>query len=311
MRDSGPPLATRRLRDLDLVRNGSREPAFLHAASGLTASGGDLYVIADDELQLARFPAAGDAPGTLLGLLPGKLPDEHDARKREKADFEILLRLPALPRYPSGALLALGSGSRPNRERGALLALDACGRAQGDAVPINASPLFQRLGAMLGPPNLEGGWLHGSSLRLLQRGHQGAGRNVVIELDFSLLADALAHEQVLTDVAPGRVHEMPLGAVEGVGLTFTDACGLPDGSWLYSAVAEDTSDSYADGAFVAAVLGLVSADGRVLWQRMLAPDSKVEGILGEATGVDLRVLCVTDADDRLTPAQLLEVRIRQ
>src|SRR5262245_45835362 len=124
MRNAGPPLATRRLRDLDLVRTGDGAPAFVYAASGLAASGGELYVIADDELQLACFPAAGAAPGTLLALLPGALPDGHEARKREKPDFEILLRLPALPRYPSGALLALGSGSRPNRERGALLALD-------------------------------------------------------------------------------------------------------------------------------------------------------------------------------------------
>lgn len=297
MRNAGPPLLTRKLRDLDHLR----------AASGLVSSGGELYVIADDELQLARFPAAGDAPGTLLRLLPGELSEGAGQRKREKPDFEILMRLPALPRYPQGALLALGSGSRPNRQRGALVALDAEGRVAGEAAPVDAAPLFQRLGSLTGGLNLEGGWMHGATLRLLQRGHRDAG-NLIFDVAFGALAAALTNEGVLADVVPQRVQDMELGAIDGVRLTFTDGCGLPDGSWLFSAVAEDTVDAYADGAFAGATLGLVDREGRLAWQRMLAPGGKVEGVHGETTDAGLRILCVTDADDRLTPAQLLEAR---
>lgn len=172
---------------------------------------------------------------------------------------------------------------------------------------MDASPLFQRLGAITGGLNLEGGWLHGGMLRLLQRGHRDAG-NVIFDMDFNALAATLVGELVLADVIPQRVQDMELGAVDGVRLTFTDGCGLPDGSLLFSAVAEDTDDSYADGAFSGATLGLVDREGRLAWQRMLTPGGKVEGIHGEWGNAGLRILCVTDADDPLTPAQLLEAR---
>jgi hypothetical protein len=41
--------------------------------------------------------------------------------------------------------------------------------------------------------------------------------------------------------------------------------------------------------------------------RPLPAEYKVEGIQAERVEGRLRVLCVTDADDRLQPAQLLEV----
>jgi hypothetical protein len=133
MPSARPPLRARKLRDLDLARVDGREPAFLSAASGLVRSGGELYVVADDELHLGRFEPEGGAPGSLMRLLDGKLPERPAARKRRKADLEILMRLPALPGFAHGALLALGSGSRPPRERGALVQLDEDGRARGMA----------------------------------------------------------------------------------------------------------------------------------------------------------------------------------
>ena len=47
------------------------------------------------------------------------------------------------------------------------------------------------------------------------------------------------------------VQLLDLGAVDGVPLSLTDGAPLPGGEWLFSAVAEDTSDSVADGACVA------------------------------------------------------------
>ena len=59
-------------------------PAHLSAASGLVRVGGQLYVVADDELQLGVFPAIGNAPGDLLRLFPGELPRSHKPRKAKK-----------------------------------------------------------------------------------------------------------------------------------------------------------------------------------------------------------------------------------
>ena len=75
-------------------------------------------------------------PVQLVRLFDGDLPESAKKRKKKKADLESLLHLPPLPRCPGGALLTLGSGSRPNRRRGALLGLDAAGallgQVQGD-----------------------------------------------------------------------------------------------------------------------------------------------------------------------------------
>jgi hypothetical protein len=302
-----PALIARKLRDLNLVApDGSA--AYVSAASGLVASGDELYVIGDDERHLACFAASGEQPGSLLRLFDGELPDEAGARKRAKDDLEILLKIPVLPGFASGALLALGSGSRPNRMRGALIPLDDNGRVRGDAVPIDATPLYQSLLRECGALNLEGCWLQQRRLRFLQRGNQGR-RNSIIDLDFDVLATALAHEHVLADVKPARILEVDLGAIEGVRLGFTDACGLPDGRWLFSAVAEDTADAYADGGFVGAVVGCATADAGILWQRRLLPPLKVEGIHVRVDGAGLRILCVTDADDRQAPAQLLQASV--
>lgn len=303
------PLPIHKLRDLELAGGPGQASSFLYAASGLVATGGELYVVADDELHLARFALRDATPGTLLRLLPGELPEEAVARKAGKADFEILLQLPPLMEYPNGALLALGSGSRPTRHRGAMLALDERGRAAGDVVALDASPLFARLAGDVGTLNLEGGWVQHGRMRLLQRGNQGGSANAIIDLDFAALAQSLARERVLRDLAPARVTPMDLGTARGVRLGFTDACGLPDGNWIYSAVAEDTADAYEDGGFAGAVVGLATAEARILWQRPLLPAMKVEGLYGERVDGGLRILCVTDADNRRTPAQLLEARL--
>ncbi|MET0282612.1 MAG: hypothetical protein ABW278_16005 [Steroidobacteraceae bacterium] len=298
----------RRLRALDLLQPAAPgQPPYLSAASGLVRSGSQLYVVADDELHLGRFPIGGNAPGHLIRLFAGDLPERPKARKRHKADLEILLRLPPLPGYPHGALLALGSGSRPRRQRGALLALDEQGEVSGAVLQVDTTALCRRLEREFGTVNLEGAWVHGTRLRLLQRGNQDLSTSALVDLDFATLAEGLVQDGVLADVIPRRVLRMNLGDIDGVRLSFTDACVLKDGSWLFSAVAEDTDDAYADGRLAGASLGLATPDAEIVWQRPLPAEYKVEGIHAEMNEGRLRVLCVTDADDRLQPAQLLEV----
>jgi hypothetical protein len=304
----GAPLHVRILRQLDLGRPPARgRPSWLSSASGLVRCGGELYVAADDELSLGRFPVAGNRPGDLLRLFAGTLPLRKKARKQRKADLEILLRLPSLPLLPHGALLALGSGSSPNRRRGALVALDARGKAQGTAKPVDAAPLYAQLEQEFDDLNLEGGWLDGDSLCLLQRGNRGDSPNAVIELDYAALATGLAQARVLRGLRPRRVTQVDLGKMDGVPLGFTDACRPASGLWLYSAVAEDTADARADGDFVGAVIGLATRADGILWQRRIAPPFKVEGIDATLRGNALSILCVTDADDQAVPAQLLRI----
>lgn len=304
----GMPLRVRRSRVLDLRHPPDiGRPAFLSSASGLVRSGGELYVVADDTLQLGCFAAVGSQPGRLLRLFEGRLPAGFKARKERKADLEILLRLPPMPAHPRGALLALGSGSGPRRRRGALVALDARGRARRAAVEVDAAPLFAQLAREFDDLNLEGGWLDGDTLCLLQRGNRGGAPNAVIELDYGALADGLLQRRELRGIRPRRVTQVDLGRMNGVPLGFTDACRVGSGLWLYSAVAEDTADARADGAFAGAMIGLATRAAGILWQRRIAPPFKVEGIEATLRGGVLGILCVTDADDPAVPAQLLRI----
>jgi hypothetical protein len=272
-------------------------------------SGGELYVVADDELHLGRFAIHGNRPGALLRLFAGELPTRPRARKQRKADLEILLRLPPLRGHRHGALLALGSGSRKQRRRGALLGLDARGRARERVSMVDAAPLYERLERDFDELNLEGAWIDGDRLCLLQRGNQGGSPNAVLELDCRAVLRSLVGERVLPRLAPRRVTEMKLGRIGGVALGFTDACALSRGQWLFSAVAEDTDDAVADGAFVGAAIGLATREGGIAWLRRLAPGHKVEGIAAARAAGRLRLWCVTDADDARVPAQLLEASI--
>jgi hypothetical protein len=295
-------------RELGLaVAPGAERPSFLSAASGLVRSGDELYVVADDELHLGRFAATGARLGTLVRLFEGRLPREAKARKKRKADLEILLRLPELPTHPRGALLALGSGSTTSRRRGALVELDWRGHARGAGKPIDASPLFERLEREFNDLNLEGGWIDGDALCLLQRGNKGHSPNAVIELDYAAIATALSGDKVLPDIPPRRITEVNLGDIRGVPLGFTDACMPAPGLWLFSAVAEDTRDSVADGACIGAVIGLATREQGIVWQRRVAPLHKIEGIEARLWNGRLEILCVTDADDPAIPAQLLRI----
>jgi Family of unknown function (DUF6929) len=110
-----------KVRQLDLSATTSGRPLHLSAASGLACLNSFNYVVADDELHLGVFRANSSEPGHLIRLFEGELPACKADRKKQKADFEALTLLPSYGDYPFGALLAFGSGSRPNRRLGALL----------------------------------------------------------------------------------------------------------------------------------------------------------------------------------------------
>jgi hypothetical protein len=269
--------------------------AFISAASGLVRIGDRCHVVADDAHELAIFDAVSPSlPARLVPLLDGDLPADASARKARKPDFESLVRLPPMPGRAGGALLALGSGSRPNRRVGALIGLDADGWVTGRAERIDLAPLYRTGAARFAEPNIEGAFVAGDALCLLQRGH-ARGPSASIRFELACVLAWLSGG----GTAPGdaEVVEHDLGAIAGVPLAFTDGASLPDGRWVFSAVAERTDNAYDDGACLGAAIGVVGSDGRVQAVHQLQPTRKVEGI--EARLVDGRIALglVTDADD--------------
>lgn len=286
--------------------------AHLAAASGLVVSEAALYVVADDELVLGVFPSASNTPGRTLRLMDGELPHTPRERKRHKADFEALLRLPPFGACAHGALFALGSGSGKDKPRshGVLLALDARGAIAADARPrrIALDALHARLRDEFADLNLEGAVVSGDELVLLQRGNKGQAVNATVHYPLVDILAALARDDALPGLAPRALHQHALGVIDGVPYGFTDAAALPDGSLLFSAVAENTDDSVADGACLAAAVGILDiAAGRFAIERLAAP-WKVEGVHGWREDGETRFLAVTDADDPARAASLLQGR---
>ncbi len=283
----------------------------LSAVSGLVRSGGKLFVVADDSLLVGVFDdtvAKGLAPGPgqVLRLLDGDLPTDKAARKKAKPDFEMLTLLPALPGYSRGALCALGSGSGPLRQRGVLLNLGDGGIPDGRATLVDLTDLYTPLRQRFADLNLEGAWVAEGTLHILQRGNKSDARSACIRYDWNLIALWLVGQRPLPP-PPKSTQVIALGDVDGVPLCFTDGAALANGAWAFSAVAEDTHNSVADGQCVASALGVVAPDGTVqkMWRLHGAP--KVEGIAPQRHGNDWLATLVTDPDDPAVASEWLSV----
>jgi hypothetical protein len=298
-------ITLKKLRELDLAATGEAGmPRHLSAASGLACPGSAFYVVADDELHLGVFDSAGDAPGRLLRLFDGELPTEKKARKKQKPDLEAITQLPAFGDCPNGALLALGSGSKRNRCSGALLRLDARGVIDGGPRLLEVTPLFEELERHCPALNIEGAVVIGGELRLLQRANKKHPQNAIVRYPLSAILDALAIGAVIGAISPAAIDVVDLGAIDGIPLSFTDGASLPDGAMVFTAVAEDTEDTYNDGACLGAAIGVVAPDGAVRLLEPLDQCHKVEGVAARIDDNVVRLLLVTDADDPAIAANL-------
>ena len=296
----------------------ARHPRGLHhlsAASGLVQVQERFYVVADDEHHLARFKTKVDASVKLTRLFSGDLPRDDQERKAIKPDLESLTTLPAMHGYPYGALLALGSGSKPARERGVLLALDAQGRVGKEgSLPhrrIDLSGLYKGLRETLPLLNIEGCFVASGVMHLLQRGNQGDPRSACVRMDWHHVQAWLLNQdrEIPRAVQVDTLDLGPTDPAHGVALSITDACSLPGGAWAFSAVAENTKDSYHDGPCVASALGIVNARNQVVQLHRLQGSPKVEGISGLVSHNQLTLTLVTDPDDPATASQLLQVKL--
>lgn len=269
-------IATRVVRTLDVS-----------AASGLVLRDGSFHVVADDENSLYVF--GPDGASRRIMLLPGELPDKKSKRKKQKADFEILLDL------PGHGLLAMGSGSRATRERAVLV-----DRRERITV-IDTSALCACLRDTFPDLNLEGAALVGDEFVLLQRGNRSDQRTALVFIAAQDLQDALVSQRFAVTRAP-RIVDLHLGVRDGVPWACTDITVCGDGDLLACAVLENTDDAYQDGPCLGSALLRLASDGTLRWQRDLDTLSKVEGVAVDGDVVWL----VSDADDRDVPSQLLQ-----
>lgn len=295
-------------RELTLSAANALSPSHLSAASGLVCLKSFIYVVADDELHLGVFVASDSEPGQLIRLFEGALPENRQDRKKLKPDLEALTLLPAHEHYPHGALLALGSGSTRNRRIGALIELDEEGVVRGAPRVIDLSPVLAPLEDEFPALNIEGAVVCGDELRLLQRGGKKHGENAVVRFRLAALLAAFGSVRG-NAIKPLAIKPIDLGTIDGIPLGLTDAAALPDGKMVFTAIAEDTDDSYNDGPCVGAAIGVVRANGQLHCLHRLNRPYKVEGVDARLDGNVAQLLLVTDADDRDIPAALFSATL--
>lgn len=256
----------------------------LSAASGIVLRERVALVIGDDRAGLDRYDRADGAALTPIPLLPG-LDALATLRKSDKPDLEVLAE------FGDGTLVALGSGSRPNRDRGYRIAVG------GSVLELDLSQLYTHLRRDIPDLNIEGAALQADDTLVLAHRGVGSGRaSRLIRLDARLLRDerlAAWPASVLRDV-----QGVDLGTLGGVALAFTDLAPGPDGVVYYLAAAEDTDDPYCDGHCRGSVIGRLEADGTARTLACLTPTLKAEGLaFSHRDGGTNHWWVVTDADD--------------
>lgn len=266
----------------------------LSAASGLVLREGIVTVLGDDCAALHRYRLHDGAALPSIPLLG--LPVDAVLAKADKPDLEALVDL------GNGALLALGSGSRPNRERGFRIS------ATHAVEHIDLSPLYAALRAEIPTLNIEGAAFQAGDLVLAHRGLARGDVSRLIRLDPHAALDSNCRHwsaELLRKIQP-----VALGELDGVDLAFTDLACDTNGVLHYLAAAEATNDPYLDGECRGSVIGRIDTDGRAHRLARLRPDMKAEGLtwLGSTANYQ-RWLVVTDADDPKQDARLFELRL--
>ena len=240
--------------------------------------------------------------------------DEASGTKHLKPDLEAAFEVTVDDMH---GVLLLGSGSSPRRTRWSFVHRDGDGTHHRVA---DMDALYGAVARALGVEpdllNLEGACVVGESLRWFHRGMPSAGwPSSSVDLPLGLAVDAALGRSGADDVRVSAPLTYDLGEVEGVGLAITDAVGLPDGSVLVSAAAEDSPNPRDDGPVVGSALALLE-DGVV---GALAHLPRVDGKVAKVEGLTLlhagrgvaSVLAVVDADDPDAPSVALELRLRR
>ena len=238
--------------------------------------------MADDDLNLISFTEA-ETGFEQVQLFAGTLPEDPVARKKVKPDLEALTFITSL-----GAILVLPSGSKPNRNSGALILSDSINK-------IDFTGLFSALNEKINDLNLEGIVEFGNLIKLFQRGNAKGAENSIITLQADIFVAEL-QTGIVTAKSLAGIQNCNLGLLNGVPLSFTDAAVWNSATGkkvVFLAAAEDTLTTYDDGEYRGAIFGVLNEAGEVVCKEEILSPQKPEGLWAENSVFYF----VTDADD--------------
>ena len=306
---------TRELRYATGADPGVDLPAHVRAASAIRRHGSRLVILQDDVSAIAVLD--GHSPLAQPLLLPVgpdgvRVFDDVRGNKRSKLDLEACVVL------PDGRLVALGSGSKPQREVIVILAQDGTTVELAPAREFYAM-LQHHAAARDARLNIEGAVIQDGLLRLLQRGNGRASKpdvalwNAILDIEFAAFLGWLADRSQVP--APRRVLDIDLGQVAGVPYGFTDATVTRDGRLAFLACAEDSLDVGSDGPVLGCRFGWLSdtSDSTAVMTEVVEADGrptrlKLEGIEARVDTPELFDV-VADMDRPEEPASIAELRV--
>lgn len=266
-------------------------PSFISAASGLVEAHGDFYVIADDENFLFRFSNDDKSEVLSYQLSEKALSLKPKERKKQKSDFEALSFLPS-----ENSLLIVPSGSKPQRQSGFFIETGE----SGPKLPPQSLD-FSKFYESLPIPNLniEAALPMGDRFVFLNRGNSTDAFNALISVDLNDLLVQLKSGS-FTESLPARIVKIELGLLQNQPLSFTDAYPLNSYEFIFLAAAENTDNTYDDGEYLGATLGVMNLKGEILFQEPLEIPDKPEGICIYKN----HIWMATDADNPEKPSKL-------
>ena len=276
-----------------------------------------IAIVQDDTNAVAILDRASMAVTALLlprGEGGARMFGEDRANKQHKLDLEACVHL-----ADRGMMLAFGSGSKSARER-VVWVEDIDGQPR--AKVCDATALYRAFredtrfsGSEL---NIEGVARVGDHLRFFQRGNgaqNGALTPVDATADLPIDRVLAALTNPSTKLALEKVKRFSLGAIDGVRLTFTDAWSDGDEPVWFLAAAEDSPDTYRDGAVAGSALGWIDGAGDGYWCAIEAENGgpfrdKAEGLSLDPARPE-RAWIVVDKDDTTAPCELCELALER
>lgn len=261
----------------------------ISSASGIIYEGDRSVFISDDSYVMYLYSHESDQVDK-INIHSGNDLKEQMA-KPLKPDFEAIGR-------DGEFYFVFGSGSAENRFDLVEIhsgTLDVTGRYSLEAL---YGEMMETTGISHVDLNIEGVVFQEHKIYMFNRGNGPGNINGVFKID-----QWRDRERRKIDFKA-----VPLPEIDGVPLTFTDAC-LLDESIYFVASAEDTTSTYYDGEVLGSAIGEISLDGlELVGTRVITDKYKIEGIsfYGRNVGKTSFLLC-EDADDGVPESKVFRL----